>query len=159
MDRVFSSSAIKILSAVIDEIDNSSINQKTSSNPSDLDDATIAWVFQINSLSSTVDSTATCCSKRATIDWSSLSLFCSSIAPVHHLLLTDQTSTMTKRAWGIEQEYSNSSSHAATALTFSDSAVSMQQPASRKHQMKRKSVFDEGKQCLENLFVSLTEHF
>lgn len=78
---------------------------------------------------------------------------------MQHQRRTKQTSTMFKTARGIEWEDSNSSSHAGTALTFSASPVSMQASTSRKHQRKRKSVFDEGKQCVENPSVSWIEHF
>lgn len=72
-NRTFSSSAINILDAVIKEIDNSSVSREPTSESSDLVDVSPAWVFQIDSLSSTVDSTAACCLKQSAIEWRLLS--------------------------------------------------------------------------------------
>ena len=66
---------------------------------------------------------------------------------------------MLKRARGIECEDRNCSCQDGTVLTFNDSAVSIQESPSRKHQLKRKSVFDEGKQRIENPSISLPVHF
>jgi hypothetical protein len=57
---------------------------------------------------------------------------------------------------GIEWVDRSSSSQHATVPTSSDSDVSIQQSTLNKHQLKRKSVFDEGERRTSNLSFSVS---